>query len=139
MFVRCASWLLERTFRIGGALGIGIAANVFVGMVESPLLVRPISETIDRGELFVLMTAGMSTVAGTVMVLYASILGAVVPDARWSYPDGFSPERPRCYHNCDSWCRLAPQRRGTRSLPKTATPWPQSTAAQQTAFHFDPA
>lgn len=79
--VKGASLLLERTFRIGGALGIGVAANVFVGMVESPLLVRPYLKTLSRGELFVLMTAGMSTVAGTVMVLYASLLGDVVPNA----------------------------------------------------------
>ena len=79
--VRGAAWLLERCFGIGGALGISIAANVFVGMVESPLLVRPYLKNMGRGELFVLMTAGMATVAGTVMVLYASLLGAAMPGA----------------------------------------------------------
>ena len=79
--VEGAAWLLGRTFRIGGALGIGVAANVFVGMVESPLLVRPYLKNLTRGELFVLMTAGMATVAGTVMVLYAGIIGPVVPGA----------------------------------------------------------
>ncbi|MEX0694329.1 MAG: nucleoside transporter C-terminal domain-containing protein [Rhodospirillales bacterium] len=79
--VRGAAWLLERVFGIGGALGIGVAANVFVGMVESPLLVRPYLKNMGRGELFVLMTAGMATVAGTVMVLYAGILGTAVPGA----------------------------------------------------------
>ncbi len=81
LIVQAAAWLLGRSFGIGGALGIGVAANVFVGMVESPLLVRPYLKTMGRGELFVLMTAGMATVAGTVMVLYASILGPVVPGA----------------------------------------------------------
>jgi len=79
--VEGAAWLLGRTFRIGGALGIGVAANVFVGMVESPLLVRPYLKNLTRGELFILMTAGMATVAGTVMVLYAGIIGPVVPGA----------------------------------------------------------
>jgi len=79
--VEAAAWLLGRSFRIGGALGIGVAANVFVGMVESPLLVRPYLRNLGRGELFVLMTAGMATVAGTVMVLYAGIIGPVVPGA----------------------------------------------------------
>ena len=76
-----AAWLLERGFGIGCALGIGISANVFVGMVESPLLVRPYLKNMGRGELFVLMTAGMATVAGTVMVLYASLLDVAVPGA----------------------------------------------------------
>jgi CNT family concentrative nucleoside transporter len=79
--VEAAAWLLGRSFSIGGALGIGVAANVFVGMVESPLLVRPYLRNLGRGELFVLMTAGMATVAGTVMVLYAGIIGPVVPGA----------------------------------------------------------
>lgn len=81
IIVKAAAWVLQRTLRLGGALGIGVAANVFIGMVESPLLVRPYVKTLSRGELFVLMTAGMATVAGTVMVLYASILGDTIPGA----------------------------------------------------------
>lgn len=81
LIVRGAAWLLSRGFRIGGALGVGVAANIFVGMVESPLLVRPYLRALGRGELFVLMTAGMATVAGTVMVLYAGVLGTAVPGA----------------------------------------------------------
>lgn len=79
--VRGGSWLLERTLGIGGALGISAAANVFVGMVESPLLIRPYLLQLSRGELFAVMTCGMSTIAGTVLVLYASILQPVLPDA----------------------------------------------------------
>ncbi|MGJ3260116.1 MAG: NupC/NupG family nucleoside CNT transporter [Rhodospirillales bacterium] len=79
--VEGTAWLLGRTFHVGGALGIGVAANVFVGMVESPLLVKPYLRNLTRGELFVLMTAGMATVAGTVMVLYASVVGPVIPGA----------------------------------------------------------
>ena len=79
--VRGAAWVLERAFGIGGAVGVSAAANVFVGMVEAPLLVRPYLLRLNRGELFMVMTCGMATVAGTVMVLYAAILAPVMPDA----------------------------------------------------------
>jgi CNT family concentrative nucleoside transporter len=79
--VRGFSWALQRTLGIGGALGLGSAANVFVGMVEAPLLVRPYLERLSRAELFALMTVGMATVAGTMMGLYAAVLTPVLPDA----------------------------------------------------------
>lgn len=75
------SWVLERSLNLGGALGVGTAANIFVGMVEAPLFVRPYLNDLTRSELFSLMTCGMATIAGTVMVLYATLLGGVVPDA----------------------------------------------------------
>jgi CNT family concentrative nucleoside transporter len=78
--VRGFSWCLRQTMGLGGAEGLGVSANVFVGMVESPLFVRPYLEQMTHSELFTLMTAGMATIAGTVMVLYASILGPVIPD-----------------------------------------------------------
>jgi len=77
--VRAVSWLLERTLGVGGVLGLSAAANVFVGMVEAPLLVRPWLGRITRGELFALMAVGMATIAGTVLFLYASILADRVP------------------------------------------------------------
>jgi CNT family concentrative nucleoside transporter len=79
--VRLFSRLLEKTMGIGGAVGLGAAANVFVGMVEAPLLVRPYLAQMSRCELFITMSCGMAGIAGTVMVLYASILGPVIPDA----------------------------------------------------------
>lgn len=80
LVVRGFSWLLEKSFGIGGAVGVSSAANAFVGMVEAPLLIRPYIATVSRGELFVIMTGGMATIAGTVMVLYATFLAGVVPD-----------------------------------------------------------
>jgi concentrative nucleoside transporter, CNT family len=74
-FAKGLQWCLG----IGGVEGLGAAANIFVGMVESPLLVRPYLKTISRSELFTIMVCGMATVAGTVMVLYATILSAVIP------------------------------------------------------------
>jgi CNT family concentrative nucleoside transporter len=81
LMVRGFAWLLRRTMGTGGALGLGAAANVFVGMTEAPLLIRPYLAGISRAALFALMTCGMATVAGTVMVLYAGILAESVPDA----------------------------------------------------------
>ena len=81
LVVKAFSRLLETTMGIGGAVGLGAAANVFVGMVEAPLLVRPYLAQMSRSELFITMSCGMAGIAGTVMVLYASILGPVVPDA----------------------------------------------------------
>jgi CNT family concentrative nucleoside transporter len=79
--VRGFAWAFTRTLRIGGAEALGVAANIFVGMVEAPLLVRPWLDRISRSELFSLMAVGMATIAGTVMVLYASIVGEAIPNA----------------------------------------------------------
>jgi CNT family concentrative nucleoside transporter len=72
------AWLLRRSMGISGALALGAAVHVFVGMVEAPLLVRPYLSQMQRGELFALMTCGMAGVAGTVMIIYASFLGPFV-------------------------------------------------------------
>ncbi len=79
--VRAISFLLERTMRVGGVVGLSTAANVFVGMVEAPLFVRPYLARISRGELFAIMAGGMASIAGTVLFLYASILSRTQPDA----------------------------------------------------------
>lgn len=81
LLVRAMSWLLEKTLGVGGAVGLSTAANVFVGMVEAPLLIKPYLARVSRGELFVILAAGMAGVAGTVMALYAGIVGPRVPDA----------------------------------------------------------
>ena len=79
--VRQLARLLTRCMGIGGALGLGAAANIFVGMIEAPLFIRPYLEKLSRSELFALMTTGMATIAGTMMVLYASILSGIRDDA----------------------------------------------------------
>jgi CNT family concentrative nucleoside transporter len=78
--IHLISRLLQKSLNIGGAEGVGLAANIFIGMVESPLLIRPFISRLTRSELFSVMTCGMATVAGTVIVLYASILSSAVPD-----------------------------------------------------------
>ena len=74
------SRVLEKTMQLGGAEGVGVSANIFVGMVEAPLFIRPYLSQMTRSELFTLMSSGMATIAGTVMVLYASILSRTIPD-----------------------------------------------------------
>jgi CNT family concentrative nucleoside transporter len=79
--VGALAFALRRTLGVGGALALGGAVHIFVGMVEAPLLVRPYLNRMSRGELFALMSCGMAGIAGTMMVIYAAILGPVIPDA----------------------------------------------------------
>lgn len=81
LIVRGFAFLLERTLGLGGAVGVAAAANVFVGMIEAPLLVRPYLREMNRASLFLVMTAGMATIAGNMFVLYASVLAPVLDDA----------------------------------------------------------
>ncbi|MGE0285903.1 MAG: NupC/NupG family nucleoside CNT transporter [Bradyrhizobium sp.] len=79
--VRGMAWLLERTLGVGGAVGLSTAANIFLGMVEAPLFIRPYLKQLSRAELFLVMTGGMAGIAGTVLVLYATLLAPLIPDA----------------------------------------------------------
>jgi len=75
------AYVLRRILGLGGAVGLGAGATIFLGMVEAPLLIRPYLARITRSELFILCTVGLATVAGTVFALYATILKSVVPGA----------------------------------------------------------
>ncbi len=79
--VNGAAHLVRKAFQVGGAVGISSAANVIMGMIEAPLLVRPYLANMSRGELFAVMATGMATIAGTMMVLIGSILEPSVQDA----------------------------------------------------------
>jgi CNT family concentrative nucleoside transporter len=79
--VRWFSIALERTLDVGGAAGLSTAANIFVGQVEAPLFIRPYLARLSRSEMFIVMTGGMAGIAGTVFVLYATILANAIPDA----------------------------------------------------------
>ncbi len=71
---------MRRTLGLSSAESVGAAANVFLGMTESPLLIRPYVNRMTESELFCLMTVGMATIAGTVMVIYATILSSFHPE-----------------------------------------------------------
>ncbi len=80
LVVRGFAFVLSKTLNIGGAASFSTAANVFIGMVEAPLLVRPYLQTMSRSDLFIVMTGGMATIAGTVYVLFSVILDGIIPD-----------------------------------------------------------
>jgi concentrative nucleoside transporter, CNT family len=79
--VHAVGWVLRRTMGVSGPVGTSAAANIFVGMVEAPLLVRPYLAAMSRAGLFATMTVGMAGVAGTVLAVYASVLQPVLPGA----------------------------------------------------------
>ncbi len=77
--VSAFAWGLERTLGVSGPVGTAAAANIFLGMVEAPLLIKPYLAAMSRAALFATMTVGMAGVAGTVLVIYASLLKTAVP------------------------------------------------------------
>lgn len=81
IIVNAFSWVLKKTLGVGGAIGVSTAANIFLGTVEAPLVIKPYIARLSRGELFITMSCGMAGIAGTVMVLYGLILKPVIPDA----------------------------------------------------------
>ncbi|MXV80487.1 MAG: nucleoside:proton symporter [Chloroflexi bacterium] len=80
LIVRGFAFVLSKTLNISGAASFSTAANVFIGMVEAPLLVRPYLQKMSRSDLFIVMTGGMATIAGTVFVLFSVILEGIIPD-----------------------------------------------------------
>ena len=79
--IRGFAWALKRSLGVGGAVGVAASASMFLGMVEAPLVIRAYLKHVSRSELFVVMTCGMSTVAGSIMVLYANVLAPVIDGA----------------------------------------------------------
>ena len=73
--------LFERTMGLGGASALAVAANIFLGMIESPIVIRAYLDKLTRSELFLLMVVGLATVAGSTMVAYAAILGPTLTNA----------------------------------------------------------
>jgi len=79
--VRLIARFLEKMMGIRASVSLGCAANIFVGMVEAPLFIKQYLSKLGRSELFILMTTGMATVAGTVLVFYAGLLSRFFPDS----------------------------------------------------------
>lgn len=79
--IRGFAWALRKTLGLGGAVGVAAASSVFLGMVESPLVIRAYLKSLTRSEFFVVLTCGMSTVAGSIMALYGTVLAPVIENA----------------------------------------------------------
>lgn len=77
--IKCLSWCLRKILKIGGPLATGISSNLFVGMCESPFVIKPYLKDMTHNEIFTMMTCGMAGVAGTVMALYVAILAPIIP------------------------------------------------------------
>ena len=81
LIVRGVALVLTKSLGLGGAVGFSAASMVFLGNIEGQLVIRPYLPRLTRAELFILMTVGLSVIAGTVFVLYATILKPVLPGA----------------------------------------------------------
>ena len=81
LIIRGFGLLFEKTMGMGGASATATAANIFVGMVETPIIIRAYLDKLTRSELFMMMVVGLATVAGSTMVAYATILKGVLPNA----------------------------------------------------------
>jgi CNT family concentrative nucleoside transporter len=79
--VRGLSWALRRTLGVSGVVGLGGGGTLFLGVVESPLALRAWFATMSRSDLFAIMAMIMATISGAILVLYASTLGNVIPNA----------------------------------------------------------
>lgn len=75
------SWILRRTLGVTGVVGLNAGANIFLGVVEAPLIVRSYCATMSRAELFAVMVLSMANISGALLVLYATTLSPVLPDA----------------------------------------------------------
>lgn len=80
-FVAGAARLFGRLFGVSGPVGVSTSACIFIGMIEAPLLIRPIFPALSRGEIFIIMVDGMSVLAGSMMILLATMLDGRVPNA----------------------------------------------------------
>lgn len=81
LIVKGLSWALQKTLGVSGVVGLSGGANIFLGVVESPLVVRAYFERMSRAELFMIMVLAMSTISGAILILYATTLEKTVPNA----------------------------------------------------------
>ena len=79
--VRGLSWALQKTMGVSGVVGLSGGVNLFLGLVESPLMIKAYLAKISRSELFMVMVLAMATISGTILILYAQTLSQVLPNA----------------------------------------------------------
>jgi CNT family concentrative nucleoside transporter len=73
------AWIMARTMKLSGPESLSASANIFLGQTEAPLLIKPYLPSMTRSELLCIMTGGMATIAGAVMIAYISFLGGTDP------------------------------------------------------------
>ena len=76
------SWVLRKFMNVSGAEGLVVSGNIFMGMTESPVLIKNYLPSMNRSEIFLVMVAGMGTIAGSVMATYIGMLSGGDPAAR---------------------------------------------------------
>jgi CNT family concentrative nucleoside transporter len=81
VIIRAFGYVFEKAIGLGGATSLGVASGIFVGNVESLIIIKAYLDKLTRSELFVLVVVGMANVAGSTMVAYVLILQHVLPDA----------------------------------------------------------
>ncbi|MDP2213027.1 NupC/NupG family nucleoside CNT transporter [Phenylobacterium sp.] len=74
-------FIFQKTMGLGGASALAVAVNIFLGMIESPIVIRAYLDKLTRSEVFLMIVVGLATVAGSTMVAYATILRDVLPNA----------------------------------------------------------
>ena len=80
MIVQGMAWVMAKFLKVSGAESISVAANVFIGQTEAPLVVRPYVDPMTKSELLTLMIGGMATIAGGVLAAYVGLLGGTDPE-----------------------------------------------------------
>ena len=75
------AFVFRRGMGLGGAISLAVSANVFMGMTEAPVLIRPYMKGMTRSELLIMMTAGFATIAGSVLIVYGAFLQPTMGDA----------------------------------------------------------
>ncbi len=83
--VQAMAWVMAKAMRVSGAESLSVAANVFIGQTEAPLVVRPYVNSMTKSELLTLMVGGMATIAGGVLAAYVNILGGTNPQMQLFY------------------------------------------------------
>jgi len=83
--VQGMAWVMQKVLNVSGSESLAVAANVFVGQTEAPLVVRPYIARMTESELFTMMIGGMATIAGAVLAAYIALLGGPDPEAQLFY------------------------------------------------------
>ena len=81
LLTKAFAFIFAKTMGLGGATSLAVSANIFMGMTEAPVLVKPYMKGMTRSEIFVLMTTGFATIAGSVLIIYTTFLADVMPNA----------------------------------------------------------